>query len=94
MRNLSIPADAYDTERAEGRFSFPLNFNRSQSIMFAMGDATGVTSGGITDIFTVGSASESSPSCNTTDPGGLGKEVVNCILTIFHRRRFLFFNQF
>ncbi|XP_006454672.1 hypothetical protein AGABI2DRAFT_189915 [Agaricus bisporus var. bisporus H97] len=69
MRNLSIPADAYDSERAEGRFSFPLNFNRSQSIMFAMGDATGVTSGGITDVFTVGSASESSPSCNTTDPG-------------------------
>jgi hypothetical protein len=58
--------------------------------MISMSDATGVTAGGITDVFTVGSASEGSPSCNTTDPGELREEAMNRILTIFAGVDFFF----
>jgi hypothetical protein len=45
--------------------------------MFSMSDATGVTAGGISDVFTVGAASAGSSSCNITDPGELNEEVLN-----------------
>lgn len=34
-----------------------------------MGDAIGVTAGGVTDIMTVGPSSADEQGCNTTDPG-------------------------
>ncbi|KAF9455101.1 hypothetical protein P691DRAFT_800107 [Macrolepiota fuliginosa MF-IS2] len=68
IRNFSIPANAWNDNDKSGSFSAPLQLAQTQAVVFSMGDATGVTAGGVTDVMTVGPPA-GGVSCNTTDPG-------------------------
>ncbi|KAF9787272.1 hypothetical protein BJ322DRAFT_1187034 [Thelephora terrestris] len=63
---FQIPASAVNN--GKGVYNASLNFPKDQQIFLVMSDATGLGSGGTSEILTVGS-SVSGNSCNTTDPG-------------------------
>ncbi|TFK53035.1 hypothetical protein OE88DRAFT_1656834 [Heliocybe sulcata] len=64
-RNISIPSSSYSG--SSGSYSMPLPFAENSQMMALMYDATGVPSGALSQVMTVGKTS-GGQSCNTTDP--------------------------
>ncbi|KAJ3572520.1 hypothetical protein NP233_g3021 [Leucocoprinus birnbaumii] len=64
-----IPLSAWNQTDQSGDFSTMLPLAQNKMVVFSMGDATGVTTGGVSNIMTVGAPASGTPSCNTTDPG-------------------------
>lgn len=79
MQNISIPATAYQGPQAS--FSTTLDLPQNQLVMFSMSDATGITSGGVSALMTVG-PSVTGTTCNTTDPGEFPLLYPNALLTM------------
>jgi hypothetical protein len=69
-RNVSIPTQSWNEQDQSGDFSYLLPLNESQKVMFSMGDATGPTVGGVTDVNTIEAPADGSPPCNTSSPSG------------------------
>ncbi|TFK53032.1 hypothetical protein OE88DRAFT_1334483 [Heliocybe sulcata] len=65
-RNISVPASAWNDGR--GSYSVQVPFPKGQQMLLSLLDATGVPSGGTSELLTVG-ANVGGMSCNTTDPG-------------------------
>ncbi|KDQ56631.1 hypothetical protein JAAARDRAFT_47987 [Jaapia argillacea MUCL 33604] len=65
-RNITIPSSDY--VNGTGQYSMILPFPQHQQFILSMFDATGVPSGGTSDLLTVGE-NVGHQECNTTDPG-------------------------
>lgn len=65
MYNFTIPLNSFNNN--VGNFTIPqLMLSQFQRVMFTMSDGTGLSSGGITSLFTVGD-SVGRVFCNTTN---------------------------
>ncbi|KAF5355988.1 hypothetical protein D9756_004125 [Leucocoprinus leucothites] len=69
MRNISIPTSAWNQTDRSGDFSTVLPLAQGKMVVFSMGDAIGETTGGVSEVMTVGAPAAGTSSCNTTDPG-------------------------
>ncbi|EPQ51991.1 hypothetical protein GLOTRDRAFT_96062 [Gloeophyllum trabeum ATCC 11539] len=65
-RNISVPASVFSNGR--GAYQVQIPFPRGQQMVLSMLDATGVPSGGTSDLLTVG-PNIGGNRCNTSDPG-------------------------
>jgi hypothetical protein len=71
VRNVSIPAQSWNEQTQSGDFSYVLPLNQSQKVVFSMGDATGPTAGGVTDVNTVQVSAQDPSPCDTSSPSRL-----------------------
>ncbi|KIL70907.1 hypothetical protein M378DRAFT_6788 [Amanita muscaria Koide BX008] len=68
MKNISIPASAYNSSSKQGSYTVPrLDLAQEQLFMLSISDSTGMFAGGTSSLMTVG-APRSGQSCNTTFP--------------------------